>query len=145
MKSRLFAGGVAALLLTAAYTAGRYTAPTKTVEKVVTVERLVEVEKRDVRTVVKEIKRPDGTFEKETRTVDLTVTEQSKDKRQESEKIVEAIKPQWRVGGGAGMADFRGTVVYAGQIERRVLGPVFAGVQAIPQLKYYGVSVSLEF
>lgn len=135
----------AALLLLAAYAAGRYTAPTKIVEKVVTIEKVVEVENKNVRTIIKEVTRPDGTVEKETNITDLTITEKQQDKKLESVKVVEALRPQWRVGAGAGLADFNGRVVYAGSLERRIIGPIFAGVQAVPQLNYYGVSVSLEF
>lgn len=80
-----------------------------------------EVVRTDVQTVTV-IKRPDGTNE--------TVTTIDRSTRVEDKKSVSApIPPQWLVTGGAGISS-TGTAYSLG-VQKRLVGPMFVGVQAI--------------
>jgi len=159
---------VVIVLLAVAFATGRYTVPTKivtktetqTVEKIVTqvqtqyVEKKVYVtaQKDNVTTTVDVVKKPDGTEETKTTTIDLTQTNStstdqasstSVDKTTEDEstksqttKIVDSLKPQWHLSlhGGAGAQFGLGAISpkidFGVQAERRILGPVFMGIYA---------------
>ena len=136
---------IAASLLAFSFIAGRKSAPLKVSYRDKIVEKIVEVENKNVKTVVVETKKPDGTVQKETTTIDLSVTKREDSRKQDTTKVVKNSKPQWRIGAGAGLQNFRGEIVYSGTVERRILGPVFVGVQAHPQLRYGGLTVSVEF
>lgn len=126
-----------------AYASGRYLQPPKTITKEVQVVKEVEVVKRDVRTVIKEVSRPDGTKIRETVIEDKSKEAKNKDQTNTSTKLVESLKPQWKVQGLVGINEISNPTYGVG-VERRIIGPVFAGVWVNTQ-KQYGVSVSLEF
>ncbi len=153
------------LALAASFGAGRYTTPTKivekekivtvTVEKVVTVDHVVEqkvyveVEKAQTHKETVEVKAPDGTIttkivedtkvdtqktDTDTKVADKTVTDDvQKVNVVEKEKTTTNAKPDWhlRVDVGAG-ARFVGqltpTLMLGVGAERRILGPVFMGL-----------------
>lgn len=58
-------------------------------------------------------------------------------------KIVEAAKPQWSVAAGAGL-QAGPRAVYRGQVERRIIGPIWAGVYATTS-KEIGAQVRFEW
>lgn len=145
LKNKLLA---VVLIAGAGYGIGRYLQPAevkvKTETKVVTVE--VEKERTKYRTVVKYIKRPDGTEERIEEKEEVTEKESNttvqKDKKKD--KQVVAAKPQWRAQVGAELVSFQPTNYRIG-IERRVLGPVFVGAWSETNFHSYGISVSMEF
>ena len=122
-----------------AYATGRYLQPAKV--EIKEVEKIVEVIKRDVHTVIREVVRPDGS--KEVVTVIDDKTRETNKKESSKETIITNIKPQWRVQGIADLTHLAAPVYGVG-IERRILGPVFAGA-FVKANREYGVSVSLEF
>lgn len=145
MKRNISIAIAIVISLAISYGLGRYTSPAKVVVKEKIVEKVIEVERKNVETITTETKKPDGTVIKEKRTLDLSVTETQAVRRQETSKVVEAAKPQWRIGVGVGLQqDIRG-VVYTGRVERRIFGPVFAGVDVGFQQRYVGAAISVEF
>lgn len=125
-----------------AYSVGRYAQPAKVQIKTEQVVKEVEVVKKDVVIVEKEIKRPDGTIEKERKIVDKSSETTKKDS--ESKSDTKISRPDWKVQATAGMAAFRGEMIYGIGIERRILGPIAVG--AFGQTNgVVGLSVSLEF
>ena len=100
---------------------------TKIVTKDVIKDRIV--------TVVRTVKSPDGTETRDER------TEQDRDTTRRSQTVVETAAPlkDWKVSAGY-MIDR----TYTGAIERRILGPVFLGVQGDSQGRL-GAIVSIEF
>lgn len=115
------------------YAIGRYVQPAK----VVTQEKEVEVVKHDTVTQIKEVTRPDGTKEKDT-----TITDRSTEvAKKESKVVIENLKPQWMVSGTYGIS---AVPYYGAQVQRRIIGPVFAGVAANTRSEVFAV-VSLEF
>ena len=123
---------LAAGLLVVVFFLGRYTAP----EKVKEVE--VIKEKRDVVEVVREITRPDGTKEKETRREDRT------EKSKESLVEVENSKPQWDVDALYGIDSKSKDTIYGLSVQRRILGNIKVGGWATNQ-NQLGISVGFEF
>lgn len=141
----------------------------ETVEKVEYKDRVVEkvvyqqVAKKHevVKTITKYIERPDGTKEKtveevaETKEEQHTQSESQKDQQTEVKKEVETkveteVKysekpalPNWHVGATVGLTPLL-TPVYGGQIDRRIIGPVFVGVRidSNPSASLY---VGMEF
>jgi hypothetical protein len=128
LKMALLAAG----LLVVVFFLGRYTAP----EKVKEVE--VIKEKRDVVEVVREITRPDGTKEKETRREDRT------EKSKESLVEVENSKPQWDVDALYGIDSKSKDTIYGLSVQRRILGNIKVGGWATNQ-NQLGISVGFEF
>lgn len=128
----------------AGYLGGRYLQPAKVEVKVEERVKEVEVVKHDVRTVIREIERPDGTKEKETIIEDKTEEERNRESEKETSKIVTNNKPQWKVGGQLTPKQGIAGPLYGLSVERRVLGPVFAGAFANTD-KVVGLSVSVEF
>jgi hypothetical protein len=136
------------LLIGGAYGVGRYLQPAevkvKTETKVVKVE--VEKERTKYRTITKYIKRPDGTEERIEEKEEVTEKESSSTKRKDKkkDKQIIAVKPQWKVQAMAELDNFELNNYRVG-VERRVIGPVFAGAWASTTLNSYGVSLSMEF
>lgn len=103
-------------------------------------ETTKEVIRNDVRTIIKEVTRPDGTKETVTETTDKSVKKESST----SETII-AAKPQWMFGVGARIKPSDSQVVmYDLELQRRILGPFFLGGKLSTD-KSVGVSVSMEF
>lgn len=133
-----------AILLAAlvGYAGGRYVVPGKVTIKTEVVTKEVEVVKHDTVTVTKEIKNLDGTVETDTVVTDKDISSTKSTQDATSEKIVENQKPQWKAQGLAGLT-FQGQQIYGGDLERRIIGPVFLGAWGTNQGA--GVSLSLEF
>lgn len=112
----LFAGAV-----------GRYTAPVKVQTK--------EVVKKSTEYIVRTVKSPDGTITKEKIKKDTS--------QKDTAKIVDFKKPQYKVSLFPKYNFDKKVVEYGGSIEKRVFGPVFAGVYA--DSASIGIVVSSEF
>lgn len=122
------------LAIVLGYGVGRLSAP----EKLVEVEKEVIKERRDVVTVYKEVKRPDGTVEKESTTVDKS----QYDSARESSKTVET-RSQWLVSAIA----FKDNK-YGAKVDRRIVGNIFLGLYADVDKNRntnVGAGVTLEF
>jgi len=137
------------VVLAAGYAIGRYVQPSKIITEVreVVKEVVKEVMNKDIITVIKERILPDGTQEKETTIIDKSTyeKEQAKEQYKEEIKIVENKKHDWQVRAIVQNDGFNQFIPkYGGGIERRVIGPVFAGVQYV-QDQNIGLSVSVEF
>lgn len=102
------------------------------------VEVTKEVVRNDIRTIVKEVVRPDGTKEIVTETTDKSVKKESST----SETII-ASKPQWMFDVGA-RTNIDREIYYDLQIQRRIVGPFFLGAKASTD-KTIGVSIGMEF
>jgi beta-lactam-binding protein with PASTA domain len=126
-----------------AYATGRYLQPAKVEVKQVEVVKEVEVIKRDVRTVIKEVERPDGTREKETVIEDRTRERTKKESETQTHTVVTNLKPQWKVQGLVQLNNIQ-QPTYGVGVERRIIGPVFVGAWG-KQSREFGLSVSLEF
>lgn len=123
---------IGVLVVILAFLLGRSTAPVKIEEKV-KVEKAI-----DTITVVKEIKRPDGTIEKETTQVD-----KSKITSQKS-TTVESAKAMNKVALGMGY-DFKDkSQVYNLSYERRLVGNIWVGAFGVSN-GTVGLTVGLEF
>lgn len=103
------------------------------------VEVTKEVVRNDIRTIVKEVVRPDGTKEIITETTDKSVKKETSS----SETLI-AAKPQWMfdIGARANISDRE--IFYDLQVQRRILGPFFLGAKASTD-KTVGVSIGMEF
>lgn len=126
------------------YFVARYTIPpeVKIKEKIVTKE--VEVERKNVQTTTREEIRPDGTKITETVTKDLTVSTKKARTKAKAKTLVKNSRPQWRVGVGAVTRLENLQIDYTVSVERRILGPVFVGLQGGTH-GYGGLMVGLEF
>ena len=111
---------------------GRSTAP----ENVKEVE--VIKEKKDTVYVTREITRPDGTKEKETR------TEVKQERAKESSSEVVNKKPNYDIDILYGLAVNNKTAVYGLSVQKRITGNIKAGVWGTNE-KQIGVSVGFEF
>ena len=135
-----------------AYATGRYLQPARVVTEVEVKTEIVEVEvektKTEVRTIVKEIVRPDGTKEVTTTTENIAETKKKQKKEASKEKkevkIVENLKPQWKAQVLIGLENIQ-VPAYRVGLERRIIGPVFGGVYSRTDFQEYGVSLSMEF
>jgi len=118
------------------YGIGRYATPNETIE----VEKIVEKEHTEEIKEKRTIKKPDGTIIEEEITKDITDKESSKD----STVVTIGKKPDWFIAGGYGL----NKTAYSLEVNRRVLAPVFVGVQAIysPEEKITAlIKVGYEF
>jgi Na+-translocating ferredoxin:NAD+ oxidoreductase RnfG subunit len=127
------------LVLVAAASAGitRYYFPQVEFRNTETVKEVI---RNDIRTIVKEVVRPDGTKEIITETTDKSVKKESST----SETLLMA-KKQWMFGvGAAAKLSDRDVIVYDLHVQRRILGPFFLGARAATD-KSVGVSIGMEF
>lgn len=118
------------------YGAGRYATP----EKLVEVEKIVEKEAKETSKTTRTTKLPDGTVIEE----QILVDKSSSEREREHSVAIESKKPDWFIAGGYGL----NKTVYSLEVNRRVLAPVFVGVQAIysPEEKITAlVKVGYEF
>jgi len=152
--SKWTAAGVLAATLLLGLAVGRFTLPSKTIEKdhIVTSDREVESSfhayvghieiKTDTKvqwqTVTKWEK--DGTVtqtvaavsqqeqatKSDTNEQESQIREVVKYQEVTHEKIVEAKKPDWILGAGAGINFDRHDLIYQADVSRRIIGPVFA-------------------
>lgn len=105
-------------------------------------ETIKEVVRNDIRTIVKEVVRPDGTKETVTETTDKSFkTEVSK------KEVIVAAKSQWLVGFSAKTSLRNPEVGYELSVARRQLGPIYL----LGQVGYrnnemnFGLGIGLEF
>lgn len=128
-------------LLLIGYSIGRYIQPTKVVTKVQTVTQTVVQD--HIHTVTVTVAKPDGS--KVTTITQDNNSVVSKDTDTNSSTVTVYNKPQWKISGMAG-ANYNSlsTPIYGGQVERRVLGPVFIGIWGFNN-KSAGLSAGLEF
>ncbi len=125
--------GIIILLIGIGYSIGRYIQPAKIVTKT---EIVV---KEHVHTVTVTVTKPDGTK--------TTTTTQDDDKstKDKSSTITTLDKPSWKVAGLAGLSLNNLTApIYGGQIERRIIGSVSAGVWGLNN-GTGGVSLGIQF
>lgn len=148
-----------ALALALAFASGRAGRPLPDVE-VVELERVVEREVEVVRWREAEAKTrivyrdrttaPDGTTRDQSTTITTTDRTASADasttKTQDAQRDLRRVEtqrlPDWRAGALVG---FDGGIVYGAHVERRIAGPLSAGVWAHGPRLAGGVSLSLEF
>jgi len=126
------------------YAFGRYFQPPQVVTKEVEVIKEVEVVKREVKTIIKEVTRPDGTKETTTTIDENTKETTRKDQNRQNETIVTAQKPQWKVDLMVKASLTNIIPVYGASVQRRILGPMFVGVQGWGD-QSAGVSLGMEF
>ncbi len=136
---------VVALLIGAAL--GFYLKPTKVVTKLETVVKTVTVDHVDIVTEVHVIEKPDGTKDTTTIIKDKSVITGQTDSDTKIEKVVTTDKAQWRL--NALIAPLQGlespvAPLYGLEIQRRVLGPIWAG-GFVNTSRVYGVTIGLEF
>lgn len=163
VRTYLFIALGAIVALAVAFAAGRYTTPTKTVERVEYVERVREVRLTQIARVTDikwkrvTVTTPDGTTtateEAETHENENSseVAKTDKDNKATTEKVTTAAKSQWTIFVTPGV-----TIPMAGnsfsavrptigvQVNRRLLGPVWAGAW-FQTFGAAGVSVGLEW
>jgi len=128
------------------YGAGRYLQPAEVKIEIKEVVKEIEIQKKDVITIIKEIERPDGTKEKETRIVDRSTIEKEKDEIRTKDTKITVSKSQWKAGALVGL-NFKGSTSYGIHVERRILGPIFVGGWGLkgPLDTQAGISVTWEF
>lgn len=102
-------------------------------------ETTKEVVRNDVRTVIKEVTRPDGTKETITETTDKSVKKETS----QSETVI-AAKPQWMFDVGVRKTLTDRELYYDLQVQRRIVGPFFLGGKLSTD-KSVGVSIGMEF
>lgn len=98
-----------------------------------------EVIKRDIRTIIKEVTRPDGSKEIVTEIVDNT----KETIKKEYEHMLSKPK-DWLVSGGAVVRLDELKPVYQVRADRRIMGPVFVGA-SVTTNKEVGLHIGLEF
>ena len=102
-------------------------------------EKTVEIETekvvKDVQTVIKVVTRPDGTKEEVT-----TILDKSRENK-ESKSVKLISKPEWHISANGTISS---NPIYGLQVERRIVGDVFAGVGYNTDNKIT-VSVGIEF
>jgi len=138
---------IAALLLSGiGYGVGRYLQPSEVRTEVREVVKEVEVVKKDVVTIIKEKKNTDGSVETVTTITDKTTIDKERDEAREEIKSVINLRPQWRVQGSVGASKISdlASPIYGVGIEKRILGPVSAGIYGRSD-KELGLTISLEF
>lgn len=127
-----------------AYAGGRFFTKPTIITKNVEVIKEVEVIKRDVRTVIKEVTRPDGTKEVDTVIEDRTRERTRTDADRSNEVIVKNEKTQWKIDISARTKLQDLVPVYGANVSRRIIGPIFVGVNGWTDSSV-GFSLGLEF
>lgn len=103
-------------------------------------ETIKEVVRNDIRTIVKEITKPDGSKEVITETTDKS----TKKETSKSDTMI-AAKSQWLLSVGARTKlSERDTLIYEFEAQRRILGPFYLGGK-VGTDKSVGVSIGMEF
>jgi len=142
--------GIGALLLVAAFSAGRFSTPKqveiKEVEKIVSNEKESKDETKDFRIETKETTLPDGTKIKETvrekkKDTHLDASRETSTEKESLTKI--SNQSQWSVG------VYTNKEVISATIDRRIFGGIFLGVYGRMNIPYsnleYGAGLRLEF
>lgn len=128
----------------AGYGIGRYLQPAQIEIKEIEVVKEIEVIKKDVVTVIKEVERPDGSKERHTTIEDRSRETTKKESEKETSTTIVNEKPQWRAQALLKLNNVLTLPVYGAGIERRIVGPFSAGVWATTD-RNIGVSASFEF
>ncbi len=154
--------GLCGILFFAGLAFGRWTLPAKVVTKTEVVTKEVEVIKYRDRIVKQKAKHivevvhhfPDGTLITKRTEDDKETSKEVKTGRREDDKVSESStkvtteyrKANWRIGAllSADVTRLGAGFDYGGRAERRVLGPVWLGVEA-SKSGHVGASVSVEF
>jgi hypothetical protein len=132
---------VTIILVVAAFGAGRYLTPTKVVTKTQVVTQTNDIIHDHIHTVV--VTNPNGTTT--TTTDNNSVIDDKTDTDSNSSTVTTYSKPQWKVSGMAGLSvNSLSTPIYGAQVERRILGPISAGIWGLSN-STGGVALSLEF
>ena len=124
---------------------------TKYQEVVKEVIKEVKVENKDVKTVIEKTTNKDGTVTEKTtiedKSTETVQTNKSKDTMVKIETKSDN-RPDWRVGAQAGMKNMKGDFIYGATVERRILGPLFVGLNVNglnTSEKIYNIGASWEF
>lgn len=141
-----------AVTLASTFAFGRYSAPTKTVTeiKTVEVEKKVDDTQKDEHkiTQTKEIVKPDGTKETDTTVTDDSTTKKKEvlddTKNSESKVTVEYVGGNLSVSALVGFTIPGVAPVYGGHIQGRILGPFTSGIWGLSN-GVVGVSIGLVF
>lgn len=116
----------------AGFVIGRHSQP----EKIST--KKVEVIKRDIKTVTRIIKQPDGTVIKE-----RTVEDKTKSETKNTTEITAQTNKN-RISALTSYSVYDKDIVYGISYERQLIGPVFVGIWGLTN-HTYGISVGLSF
>jgi hypothetical protein len=93
-------------------------------------------------TVTKQL--PSGEKDTTTTTTNNTVVDDTTDTKASTSTVISNLKPQWKVQALAGLnGNNLGTPVYGADVERRIIGPISAGLYGNTN-KEVGLSISLE-
>lgn len=158
-----------AVLLALAFASGRFLAPTKvqvkTVEKVVTVDRVVEkrvevqaeskakvvyrdrtiIQKQDGTTERRNVRLESDSADTGSASGDDSLKEVVRVDDRASEKTVERYAPDWNIGVMTGPSFGRSHgATYGAMVERRVLGPIWLGAWGMSS-KEAGIIIGLQF
>jgi len=128
------------------YATGRYLQPAKIEIKKEEIIKTVEVVKKDV--VIREriVKGPDGTETTERVIEDKSTSTAKKESETRESTVVTNKKPDWRAAAMAGLDLSKMQPLYGGQVERRVLGPIFvSGYVLTGPSTIVGVTAGIEF
>jgi len=133
-------------VLVVGYGFGKYGQPQKVVTKTDTVTKTVYVDHVNTVTVVKEVDKPDGEKDIDTTTTDTSVVDNNSTTTATTDKTVTNSKAQWRVEGLYGPQISSSTVgpVYGVGVERRILGPIWAGAEGTTDHRV-SLKVGIEF
>ncbi len=136
---------IATVILAAAllgYAGGRYVQPAHVITEIKEVVKTVEVVKHDTTTTTKETTHPDGTKDTETTVVNHDTDISSSVDKKDNKTIT--LQPQWKAQAQYGYDFSTLRPVYGAGIERRILGPISAGVWGNNN-HTAGLSASIEF
>ena len=133
MQNVLKIAVIAVLLIAIGYGFGRYVTPAKIVTKTLTVTQ------EHIHTVTVIVTKPDGTKTQTTTQDNNSVISSA------TSTVITNDKPQWKVAAMTGLNIHSLSVpVYGGQVERRIIGPISAGIWGLNN-GTGGVQLSLEF
>lgn len=138
-----------AVLIPLGITVNRYLHPAEVRTEIKEVEKQVVKTRTNVVTQIKETTNKDGTVTKETVITDKTEIVDSTKKSKEEHTEIIALKPQYRIRGGAGY-DFKdSSPQYVVGGEKRFMGPLSLGldvtVKSNMEFKAANVTASWEF
>lgn len=129
------------ILFAAGLGTGLYVKPAKVVTKTNTVTN--DVIHDHIITVTHTVTLPNGQKDTTTTTTNNTVINDKSSTN--SSTVIVYNKPQWKVNALAGLsASNLGTPIYGAQVERRILGPIFAGAWGTSDQRA-GISLGIEF
>lgn len=98
-----------------------------------------EVLRTDVRVITRTVKRPDGTVERVRESTDRSTSVSTA-----NTTVTVTKQTQWLLSGGASTSFSKFEVEYNGSVSKRVIGPIFAGLQGSTN-GTIGVLVTMEF